>query len=158
MKPANLCGAELTSNLGCTLVQAAPTRESKGFQSESIKMQKQKKTLTFLSQDSDCFYVRAFSDAVYPNSFFIGLFTKPDASKKPNVSFLKRVSYCVSYTTVQVYIRAHLTLVCVIIFRPHEWGRKIMISDAFFYKFCQNFTLFPLQRVEVHFTYCFPSQ
>ena len=29
----------------------------------------------------------------------------------------------------------------IFIFRPHKWGRKIMICDAFFKKFCQNSTL-----------------
>ena len=36
----------------------------------------------------------------------------------------------------------------VVIFRPQKWGRKIMICDAFFLKFCQNSTLSPLHGVK----------
>ena len=46
----------------------------------------------------------------------------------------------------------------VIIFRPHKWGRKIMIYDAFFLQILPklHFIFYPWS--EVHFPYCFPRQ
>ena len=44
------------------------------------------------------------------------------------------------------------------IFRPHKWGRKIMICDAFILQILPKLHFISPPWSEVHFTYCFPSQ